>query len=712
MPRELSDDELLKELGLSEGEDLRVNGETYTAGPAKRGEVQGGDLGVAPGVWVRPPAQDFRRELSDEEVRQFQNLVPEPHDPMQVEEIDADSAQGMLVDAMRAVPAGLGKAFAMTGDSLGLSNLNPVESWRRAQSAETELGNTGLGDTYRDLGLDYDPKTVAGKYAKTTAEFAPNALMPGGAVARTLSVVLPGLASEAAGQATEGTPLEPWARTGAAIVGGGLAGARGGGARVRNPQQALDESMRGQGLDPAGLSSAARQNAIRLIESGRTPDEVAAFVASSDTPVPVPMRRGDMTQNPTHQLEENMALRGAYGERPAAVMQGQVARQQQALRENVDVIADNLAGGKARELGAGATPAAERLTAMRDRGEQWVSASYKSAREADTGVALPADQAPVIGQRLHEGLMDFDLQGVPRVQRAVQRFDDTVNPVRVREVFDARAQLNQLTQSSDTVEAAAARAAKKALDGYIDEALESGLLQGDEASIAGWRGAIKNRRKLGELFEGDDLVETLTERVARGGERRALKVDPEEAGRAIFGKGAPHSRPNLNRDLQRLRVLLDSPEDWNALRGEHFKRLMRPGDGGVESGTRQLSGVKIQKAWEDFLRDDPNLARTLYTPAEQSQITNFVRIAARITSPVKGGDNSSNSAVAMLKLVPAALKNLPFIDSMIRGLTQQVKGSAVIRSIDAPPSKMKRPLRPLPAAGAAAISLRNDEEDR
>lgn len=69
----------------------------------------------------------------------------------------------------------------------------------------------------------YQPQTAAGKYTRTITQFAPAATMPGGLVRRAANVVLPGGAAEAAGQATAGTKLEPYARIAAAVAGGGLA---------------------------------------------------------------------------------------------------------------------------------------------------------------------------------------------------------------------------------------------------------------------------------------------------------------------------------------------------------------------------------------------------------------------------------------------------------------------------------------------------------
>ncbi len=66
----------------------------------------------------------------------------------------------------------------------------------------------------------YEPKTTAGKYARTVGEFAPMALNPAvGVATRVASTIGGGLASEAAGQATEGTAAEPWARFAGGVAG-------------------------------------------------------------------------------------------------------------------------------------------------------------------------------------------------------------------------------------------------------------------------------------------------------------------------------------------------------------------------------------------------------------------------------------------------------------------------------------------------------------
>lgn len=67
-----------------------------------------------------------------------------------------------------------------------------------------------------------DPQTLPGQYARTVGQFLPGAVMtPGGMIGNAIKYgVIPGLASEAAGQLTKGTKVEPYAR-----MAGGVGGA-------------------------------------------------------------------------------------------------------------------------------------------------------------------------------------------------------------------------------------------------------------------------------------------------------------------------------------------------------------------------------------------------------------------------------------------------------------------------------------------------------
>lgn len=109
------------------------------------------------------------------------------------------------------------------------------------------------------IGEPYQPQTTEGEYAHTAGEFAGGAFGPGGVARKVAQVVVPGIMSEAAGQETKGTPLEPAARFLAGLAGAGATSA------------------------PALIASRAPREATALLKdmqaAGRTPQEINQALA-------------------------------------------------------------------------------------------------------------------------------------------------------------------------------------------------------------------------------------------------------------------------------------------------------------------------------------------------------------------------------------------------------------------------------------------------
>lgn len=311
MKPELTDEELLRELGVKEGE--KAPGVDGVVTGASRQPVQGGDLEISPGVYVRPPKQDFRRELSDDEVARVDPLAG--YEPNDLERLILGQKPrkkldfwGTADDVIQSMGSGIAEGTAgLVGMGGDLRNLaHNMAEWGREKGINTGLdqwmydnipglkwvGERILGPTTQQVdeavtsvtGPYYQPKTTAGEYANTIGEFAPNALGGGSGTARTLSVVVPGVLSEGAGQLTEGSPIEPWARLAGGTVGGLAVSMR------RSPQSAtevLTERFRPNGQEFMQRYQAFREAGIQptlvdlMDESGRG---VVRAAASRQTP--------------------------------------------------------------------------------------------------------------------------------------------------------------------------------------------------------------------------------------------------------------------------------------------------------------------------------------------------------------------------------------------------------------------------------------------
>lgn len=541
-----------------------------------------------------------------------------------------------------------------------------------------------------------------------------------GNIARgAVSAAIPGYAS---GFADRGSLQERISAGNTGALVGGALGAVGGAIASRRPKAptpSLDaqrarvaDTLDQMGVDVNAMPADTVQQADDLLRAGHKPEDVAVAMAARQLPEPVPMTTGQLTGDPGQQLAENLSLRGANGAGASAIMRGQREAQQDALRGNVTAIASDLGGGTPAVQGDAGALASQQLNTMYDAANKRVDDAFKAARGAGEGVTLPRQEVPQLAARLRQSVSTYDPEAIAPVGRVLSRFDDLGGATQVRDLFEARSRLSTLVREGDRMNAGAARAAMRELDNFTDEAMTRDLFSGDNGAVAMWRDAIKQRREFGQQFESGDLIEKLTERTYRGG-GRTLAVDPIDASNYIFGRNGlgTAGKQNLSRDVIRLRDTLGVDSDaWNAIRSEAFSRIASGGEGAYEGGARQFSGPKFAKAWEDFTRKSPSLAEALFSPEEISQINQFSSVAVRATSPVKGGDNSSNTAVAAKRLLMGLkfVRGVPFlrdaVDVAEQGLaTRTAQRAAQGRLPRLPPPRA--PAAGLPPAVARGIGV-------
>lgn len=471
---------------------------------------------------------------------------------------------------------------------------------------------------------------------------------------------------------------------------------------------AAQEAASALGPGWSGIGADARQSALDAIKRGAHPADATMMATAKTLPVPVPMSVGQITGEPGQQLAENMALRGARGQDAGIYARDFQMQQQAALRGNVDAIRTGMAGETAPPPGAGGAMVSDALNARYAAAKAGVDAAYDTAR-AGAPARMPAYDAQALYGNVRSAVADFDPLNIPRVARELGNLQDltTAGDPEATQLFQARTRLSQLRASNDPVERAAAARAVKAFDTTISDHLSDDLFHGDPQTVANWRAAIAQRRGFGQLFQGNDLIQRLTSREPIGGQMQ-LSVDPHDATNYILGRSGLGfvGRQGLYRDLGRLRDTLgtDSP-GWNALRADAFSRIAAAGEGGVEAGTPQFSGVKFLKSWQAANKADPQLMSTLFSDEERATINRFGSIASRVTSPVRGGDNPSNTAVAaglaaIRKLPFVVLKSLPFVDHIADTLQNAANVNAIkSATIRAAP----RSVRPMPAGVGGMI---------
>ncbi len=227
--------------------------------------------------------------------------VAQPQLPAQQEPTWGESA----IDLAKQFPSGVARAGAMAAGFPGdMSNLigqgvgaardylfGDVSPERRAQiNAARERDrilpttNEIMSTAHNLTGVSLpEPKTTTGEYGRTVGEFAGAALGPGGLIQKGARVLFSGLGSEAAGQLTEGSDFEPYARVLGALPGGFISGSRSPvkvaakGAptaqAVKQQTKQLYRQLRSAGIqyDPAAFNASAAQIKSEMMREGFRP---------------------------------------------------------------------------------------------------------------------------------------------------------------------------------------------------------------------------------------------------------------------------------------------------------------------------------------------------------------------------------------------------------------------------------------------------------
>ena len=213
-----------------------------------------------------------------------------------------------LVAGVEAIPAFPAQAVGLVGTYLepaierAVGYFSPTKAAEmRAAAQERRDFGAALREKYGAPGVESylpKPETTAGKFARTTAEFVP-ATVAGTRLALPRAVgvgTTAGVASEAAGQATEGTPFEPAARVVAPLVAGTAAMRQAERATARAALPSIAE------LDARG---AAGYDAWRASGMSLTPQAspTYAFITRGEL-----QQRGltDVTADQTHRVLQRM----------------------------------------------------------------------------------------------------------------------------------------------------------------------------------------------------------------------------------------------------------------------------------------------------------------------------------------------------------------------------------------------------------------------
>ena len=432
------------------------------------------------------------------------------------------------------------------------------------------------------VGPSYQPQTTAGKFARTASEFAGGSLLPGGLAKNAVRAGIgaaAGLASEGAGQATEGTALEPWARAaGGLAAGGGLEAGRSG---IRNLQTAPVRQAE------AAAEEAAARHGVRLTKGERS---------------------GDVAQ----QQKEQQMLHGAKGGWAQRLMEQRRQENLQGVKDASASIQDTAAPSR------GATPADSAATlnwSSRRRVEQAKregGAKIKQALTANQMIdaerlrGLPDEiSAKLIGPDpfVPEVAIDDLTPAAKKAMDYLERYAKQVeDPKKFKEVSLAQAErLRRNIGKLDPANKEDARALG-AIREYFDDWLEQGV--SDPAVLA--------ELKAGRAQSKEGLQVEHPRRGTVGGPEVARVVKEGQHAEDTARLFKPNDRGTLSGAaidaITQLKKTGATGGELDQVRGIVLDQLMS-GDPG-----------KVATRIDNFIRENPTAAADLFSPEQLKSI--------------------------------------------------------------------------------------------
>lgn len=216
------------------------------------------------------------------------SAAAEPQEPSTMMDMAKAGAAGFGrgVADLAGLPGSIGDVLK-TGFNKGLDYILPGPNLEDTVLAKPSVVSGEAMRNYASAATggatDYRGQTTAGKYAGTVGEFLPGAAAFGGGTLGGLLRygAIPGIASEAAGQATEGTAAEPYARFGAAVLSPVAVGAAGRMVSARpGPTRAAATQMLKQEGVPLTAGQRTGSKRLQYSEQMLNPNKYDDFVTA------------------------------------------------------------------------------------------------------------------------------------------------------------------------------------------------------------------------------------------------------------------------------------------------------------------------------------------------------------------------------------------------------------------------------------------------
>lgn len=502
-----------------------------------------------------------------------------------------------------------------------------------------------------------------------------------------------------------------------------------------------EAAARSAGVDPAQLSAEAQKVFAKTY--AMSPDAAVAATRANIEPFGIPATKGQVSKDPFLLTQEEGMRRRLYGENAQDIMQRFDVEQSNAVREAA-------LGDKPQSIAGSIAPGRRPVSAPQDANPmvlgQSVRDGIKTARDAarvaeseawdKVGPLTATEDAlkilpDTVNARLGAEIV-IDSETTPAAAKMAKDLDafmggeapkqvaNILKTSPVRMVDQQRRRLLSMSRGADTPEdKRAASALYDSFNDWIDEAANKNLLAGDAGAAAQLKVARGFTKEVRSIFQPSDA----TGKATAGAKRLAGVMEKADSPEGVINQllGSSGSRgvdTGAVNALASYKTALDrfAPKDvakgaWDDVRLAYWVRLVQGRNGEMLGSTAIMNNIK------SALSGQQSVVRTLYTPAEEKSIRQFVQALETISFKPPNASGSGYSAATFAKEGIAKLFNAFGLQSKLAQTALEYSGLPKAAGTAAARNAVSQaaPVR-LPnysgAAGAAGAAFGKDYSGR
>lgn len=410
----------------------------------------------------------------------------------------------------------------------------------------------------------------------------------------------------------------------------------------------------GTGYTVGVLAPSVASRADRAVQSvKKLPKSIKKLVTGSADDLPVeqgkavPLSRGDYLQDGDLQSFESSALRGSHGDGARRVATEFADKQDEVAQAHLR----GISGNSLDEIDA-VSDAVAMTKQNKATMKQAINKAYDTAKDKAQGVVFRSEAiGEGFAKPVKEIASEFDLgaKGMENAKRIVSQINQlgTVKPgqkitgVKLKALEKLRTRItsaaNDAYASGRQSEGALLSKIRATYDGYMEEAIDTAIIRGDDTALNAFKNARGLRKEYGKLYESDKVVKKLLDG----------DFTPEEVMKQVIGAGQLQAKSNAGRTVK---MLIDgagdkAPQTRQLLKESVMHRVIKKSLGSEvgKSGTNKISFDKLVTNLDGLLKSNKSLAKEVFDADELKLLNEVLEDARLIKSKKPGSVNYSNS---------------------------------------------------------------------